>query len=61
VQAGRIVELLVAVKGLSGTIYPPGTQLVTSGQGPTVDAFVAGDWLPLQWWEFAERSDPAGS
>jgi hypothetical protein len=28
----------------------------TSGQGAAVDAFIAGDWLPLQWWEFAETA-----
>ena len=50
----RGVRLLVAVKGLSGTQYPAGTEVFTSGRGAVVDAFVAGDWLALQWWEFAE-------
>jgi len=51
---GRVVTLLVAVKGLSGAVYPAGTELFTSGHGPSVDAFIAGDWVPLRWWEFAE-------
>jgi hypothetical protein len=50
----RVVKLLVAVRGLSGTVYPAGTELMTSGRGASVDAFTAGDWVPLQWWEFAE-------
>ncbi|MGZ6563223.1 MAG: hypothetical protein ACXVH3_34050 [Solirubrobacteraceae bacterium] len=50
----RAVTLLVAVKGLSGTIYPAGTEVFTSGRGAAVDAFIAGDWLALRWWEFAE-------
>ena len=53
-NTGRVVRLLVSAKGLSGTTYPPGTELFTSGRGPAVDAFVAGDWVPLRWWEFAE-------
>jgi hypothetical protein len=44
--------LLVPVPGLSGSTYPPGTQVVVRGRGATVDAFVDGDWLPLSWWEF---------
>jgi hypothetical protein len=51
---GRLVRLLVSVKGLSGTVYPSGTEVFTSGQGAEVDAFVHGDWVPLRWWEFAE-------
>lgn len=47
--------LLVPVTGLSGTVYPAGTEVAVRGGGATVDAFVAGDWLPLQWWEFADR------
>jgi hypothetical protein len=50
----RIGTLLVPVPGLSGTIYPAGTTVLVTGRGPSVDAFVAGDWLPLHWWEFAE-------
>ncbi len=49
----RLGTLLVPVPGLSGTTYPPGTQVVVRGQGAAVDAFVNGDWLPLTWWEFA--------
>jgi hypothetical protein len=29
----------------------------TSGYGPTVDGFIAGDWVALRWWEFAESPD----
>ena len=47
---------MAPVKGLSGRIYPPGTEVYTSGQGAAVDAFIAGDWLPLRWWEFAEKA-----
>jgi hypothetical protein len=53
-SVGRAVTLLVAVKGLSGTIYPAGTEVFTSGRGAAVDAFIGGDWLALRWWEFAE-------
>jgi hypothetical protein len=28
--------------------------VLTSGRGASVDAFVEGDWLALQWFEFAE-------
>jgi hypothetical protein len=49
-----VIRLLVDVTGLSGMVYPAGTELFTSGQGPSVDAFIAGDWVPLRWWEFAE-------
>jgi hypothetical protein len=51
-------RLLVPVTGLSGTAYPPGTHVTVRGRGASVDAFVDGDWLPLQWWEFADRADP---
>jgi hypothetical protein len=54
-SGGRTVTLLVAVKGLSGTVYPAGTAVFTSDRGASIDAFVDGDWLPLHWWEFAER------
>jgi hypothetical protein len=56
-RRGRVVRLLVSLKGLSGTVYPPGTEVFTSGYGPTVDGFIAGDWVPLRWWEFAESPD----
>jgi hypothetical protein len=52
----RAVRLLVTVKGLSGALYPAGTQVFTSGTGAAIDAFVGGDWLALQWWEFAESA-----
>ncbi|HZO65171.1 MAG: hypothetical protein ACRDP9_14610 [Kribbellaceae bacterium] len=50
----RIGTLLVSVPGLSGVVYPAGTRVLVTGRGASVDAFVSGDWLPLQWWEFAE-------
>jgi hypothetical protein len=53
-SVGRAVKLLVPVKGLSGAVYPAGTELFTSGRGAAVDAFIGGDWLALRWWEFAE-------
>lgn len=53
----RVAALLVAVTGLSGTTYPRGTEVVVTGRGASVDAFVGGDWIPLRWWEFAE-GDP---
>jgi hypothetical protein len=56
---GRTVKLLVAVQGLSGTVYSAGTEVFTSDRGATVDAFVAGDWLALRWWEFSERPQAA--
>lgn len=46
--------LLVPVSGLSGTVYPVGTTVTLRGAGASVDGFVAGDWLPLHWWEFTE-------
>lgn len=52
--ARRTGTLLVSVAGLSGTVYPPGTEVTVNGSGSAVDGFVAGDWLPLAWWEFAE-------
>jgi len=51
---GRVGTLLIKVPGLSGVVYPVGTSVVVTGHGASVDAFVGGDWLPLQWWEFAE-------
>jgi hypothetical protein len=47
----RIGTLLVPVPGLSGTVYDVGTTVLAPGNGASVDAFVGGDWLPLQWWE----------
>lgn len=58
-QIQRTGTLLVPVTGLSGTVYPPGTEIVARGRGASVDAFVGGDWLPLEWWEFAEGDTPA--
>jgi hypothetical protein len=49
-----MVTLLVAVRGLSGTLYPSGTHVFTTGRGSVVDGFIAGDWIPLRWWEFSE-------
>ena len=58
-SAGRAPQtrhgrLLVPVIGLSGTVYPVGTEVTLRGTGSSVDGFVDGDWLPLHWWEFAE-------
>jgi len=50
----RTVRLLVAVRGLSGHVYGPGTAVRVRGFGSSVDGFVGGDWLPLSWWEFSE-------
>jgi hypothetical protein len=50
----RRASLLVAVAGLSGTTYPPGTSVIIQGRGSTADGFVNGDWLPLAWWEFTQ-------
>ncbi|GAA2474200.1 hypothetical protein GCM10010406_07760 [Streptomyces thermolineatus] len=50
----RLGTLLVAVPGLSGTVYPPGTPVAVRGRGSSVDGFIGGDWVPLSWWEFAE-------
>ena len=56
-----MVRLLVPVTGLSGTVYPPGTEVFTSGHGASIDAFAGGDWLSLRWWEYAEPAEPAGA
>lgn len=56
----RAVRLLVAVKGLSGTTYPVGTEVRIAGTGSSVDGYVGGDWLPLSWWEYAELASSAG-
>lgn len=52
--AQRLGTLLVAVPGISGTVYPPGTTVTVRGRGSSVDAFVNGDWLALAWWEFSD-------
>ena len=51
---GRVVRLLAEVRGLSGRMYPIGTEVRVRGTGSSVDGYVAGDWLPLSWWEFSE-------
>lgn len=53
-------KLLHPVTGLSGRTYPKDTEVSVAGVGSSVDAFVAGDWLPLSWWEYAplERERP---
>jgi hypothetical protein len=56
----RIGTLLVSVPGLSGVVYPAGTTVLVTGRGASVDAFVGGDWLPLQWWEFADGGSEPG-
>ncbi|TCO15735.1 hypothetical protein EV652_121108 [Kribbella steppae] len=56
----RIGTLLVSVPGLSGVVYPPGTSVLITGRGASVDAFVGSDWLPLAWWEFAEGGSEPG-
>ncbi|MBA3421840.1 MAG: hypothetical protein H0U12_08115 [Thermoleophilaceae bacterium] len=53
-------KLLVAVRGLSGHSYPAGTIVSLTGRGAAVDAWVGGEWVPLQWWEFAEASPHLG-
>jgi hypothetical protein len=53
-QQGRVVRLLVEVRGLSGRRYPIGTEVRVRGTGSSVDGYVAGDWIPLAWWEFSE-------
>ncbi|GLY65116.1 hypothetical protein [Amycolatopsis taiwanensis] len=55
----RTGNLLVEVAGLSGVTYPAGTQVLISGRGASVDAFVDGDWLPLAWWEFTQAPEHA--
>jgi hypothetical protein len=58
-MTSRRGTLLVPVPGLSGTVYPVGTQVSVNGRGSAVDGFVDGDWLPLAWWEFAEGKEEA--
>jgi len=54
---GRFVTLLVPVRGLSGEVYPPGTEIWVPGHGPayegSVDGFLRGDWIPMRWFEFS--------
>lgn len=51
------VTLLVAVRGLSGRVYPPGTTVRVANRGlrieGSVDGFVRGDWVPLRWFEYS--------
>lgn len=44
----------MAVRGLSGHVYAPGTVVRVRGYGSSVDGFVGADWLPLSWWEYSE-------
>ncbi|MCP2242429.1 hypothetical protein [Lentzea aerocolonigenes] len=55
-MAQRLGTLLVSVQGLSGTLYPAGTEVVIRGGGTSVDAFVNGDWVSLAWWEFSDSA-----
>lgn len=52
-----VVTLLVGVRGLSGRVYPPGTELYVPDHGfkieGSVDAFLGGDWIPLRWFEYS--------
>lgn len=52
-------KLLVAVRGLSGRVYLPGTIVRVRSAGAVVDAFVRGDWMSLSWWEFVECGEPS--
>ena len=53
----RSGRLLVAVTSLSGRTHPAGTTVRIVGTGGAVDAWAGGEWIPLRWWEFAERED----
>jgi len=53
-------KLLVEVRGLSGRSYPAGTMVSLTGRGAAVDAWVGDEWVPLQWWEFAEATPHSG-
>jgi hypothetical protein len=52
-----VVKLLVGVRGLSGRVYPPGTEVYVPAGGlrieGSVDAFLGGDWIPLRWFEYS--------
>lgn len=54
---GETVRLLVPVRGVSGQVYPPGTEIWVPGGGRrlegSVDGFLGGDWIPMRWWEFS--------
>jgi hypothetical protein len=56
-HGARTVRLLVAVRGLSGEVYPPGTEVYVRDQGlqieGSVDGFLHGDWIPLRWFEYS--------
>lgn len=54
----RDARLLVPVRGVSGRTYAADTMVRVTGGGAVADAFVNGDWMPLNWWEFAEVPDP---
>ena len=51
------VTLLVAVRGLSGRVYPPGTVVHVPNSRyrieGSVDGFLGGDWIPLRWFEYS--------
>jgi hypothetical protein len=53
----RTVTLLVAVRGLSGKVYPPGTEVYVQEHGfqieGSIDGFLHGDWIPLRWFEYS--------
>jgi hypothetical protein len=51
-------RLLVAVRGLSGRTYPPGTPVRFRGGGASVDARIRGEWVPLRWFELVEEPPP---
>jgi hypothetical protein len=53
-------RLLVAVRGLSGRTYPPGTPLRFAGRGAAVDALIEGEWVPLRWFELVEEPQQRG-
>ena len=48
----RPARLLTDVAGLSGTVYPSGTEVRVAGDGQLFDGFVDGDWLSLDPGEF---------
>jgi hypothetical protein len=56
-HGSRVVRLLVGVRGLSGEVYPPGTEVHVRAHGlrieGSVDGFLRGDWIPLRWFEYS--------
>jgi hypothetical protein len=56
----RVCRLLVAARGLSGALYPVGTEVRVTGHGSSVDGFVGSDWIPLSWWEYSEGVEEPG-